>query len=203
MKKLPLLLAALLGWCAMPALLSADTQPTTTKPPSQPVTLKQTTAVPTPNPKTTTPPAAATGKPDAKPEEKELPIVGKLLDRPGGGYLNLKVDGGHWVLRFLDDKKKEIKADVPRASVRYRKGLKSSIYILSGSGGGKSLSAPQNVDTRPLNIPGLSLVLLKGEAEEGNESYVIFFKQPLAGDDAVIPADEMTPEQQKKVTKTK
>jgi len=203
MKKLSRLLFAMCGSCVVSVLLGADTLPTTTTPgtPAKLVTPSKTVAPAGQTlPKTTLPPAKPATA-DAKPAEKVEPLVGMLLDRPGGGYLNLKIDGGSFVIRFLDANKKKVDADLEHGRVSYRRHLKSSKHTLNRSADGKELRSSAPPVDRPYFIPGVSVVLFKEGWENVSESYLIFFKQPMAGDDQTISPEDMTPEQLQKLPK--
>jgi len=203
MKKLSLLLCAIVGCGSVSLLLGADKLPTTTTPaaptkltvPAKPVTPAGQTV-----PKTTTPPDKQL-KPAPKAPEKEEPLVGMLIDRPGGGYLNLKVDGGVFVIRFLDADKKRIDADMEHARVSYRRNLKSSKHTLNRSGDGKELRGSAPPVDRPYIITGVSLVLFKEGWDNVSESHMVFFKQPMPEDGQTISPEQMTPEQLQKAPK--
>jgi hypothetical protein len=183
----PLLLA--LSLCITPALPAADKK-VVLKPAPQPAA--QAAAKTDPKAKVITAAKAA-------PEE---PLVGALVERKdgSGGFLNLKVDGGNFVILFLDKDKKAIKGDLFRAIIRYRRHLKNFQFILTLAGDGKSLRSPLPVD-RPYIFPALPVVLMKEGQEGVAESYTVPFNQPMPGDGEGIPADEMTPEQVGKVQK--
>jgi len=175
MKKLSALLSLALGLCLIPAVFAADKKPTSTSP----------------------------AKPAAKAaaqEEKEEPLVGVLIERPNGGFINLKVDGGNFVMTFLDKDKKETNADVPRASARYRKNKSDHRHMLVRSADGKSLRAPTPVD-RPYRFNALLVVLSSDSEDNAAEAYTVNFKQVSPEDDASVPVDEMTPEQLQKIAK--
>jgi hypothetical protein len=196
MKKLSALLLVL-GLCLVPAVNAVDpkvapqTTPKTTSPTTTKIDPKATAKV---DPKATTIKAKV---------EEAKPIVGILIERKdsSGGFLNLKVDGGNFVITFLDKDKKEIEGDRVRAIIRFRRHLKSSQFILARSADGKSLRSSGTPVDRPYILPALPVVLFKEGQEEVAESYVVQFTQPMPGDGEGIPVDQMTPEQIQKVKK--
>lgn len=208
MKTLSALLLVALGLCILPVLNAADktATPVNAPKPAPKATAKSdpkaTKADPKTAPATATktdpkaPTATAAKDAKAKPEETK-PVVGALLERSNGGFLNLKVDGG-WTITFLDKDKKEVKADLFRAIIRYRRHLKNSQFILTLSADGKSLHSSLPVD-RPYLFASLPVLLFKEGVEDSTESYRVAFKQPMAGDGEGVPIDEMSPEDLKKI----
>jgi hypothetical protein len=193
MKKLSALLFVL-GLCLIPTVDAADPKVAPKAPP-------KTTPAAQAKPSTTTP-AKPTAK-DAKAKAaEEKPVVGALIERTdGSGFLNLRVDGGNFVITFLDKDKKAVDADRSRAIIRYRKHLKNNQFILRPDADGKSLRSTGTPVARPYVLPALPVILFKEGQEEVAESYVVQFNQPMPGDGEGIPADEMPPEQVQKATK--
>lgn len=153
---------------------------------------KKATAKPAPQPA----PAAQTKTAPATDEKKaEEPIVGVLIERKSGGFLNLRVDGGNFVLSFLDAEKKEAEPNATKATIRYRKGLTTHRFFLTPEG--KTLRSPLPV-FRPYVFFTVRVVLFDDNEETANEVYTTNFKQPMPGDGESVPADQMTPEQRRK-----
>lgn len=213
MKKLSALSLLALALCLIPAGNAADpkTAPQTAPKSSQPAATK---ATPKAAPKTATkvdpkaakvdPKAAAKADPKATKESAaaEKPIIGILITRKdGNGFLNLKVEDGHFTIAFLDKDKKEVEGDFARAIIRYRKNLTNNQYILTRAADGKSLRAGGAPVRRPYILPALPVLLFKEGKEEVAEAYTVQFNQPMAGDGELVPVDEMTPEQLKKAAK--
>ncbi|HQF40365.1 MAG TPA: hypothetical protein PK322_14710 [Opitutaceae bacterium] len=177
MKKLSALLSLALGLSLIPATFAADTKPA-------------------PGAKTA-PAAAATPATEPK---KDEPVVGILVERATGGFFNLKVEDGKFVMLFLDAEKKETEADVPSATVRYRKHKADQRFRLTRSEDGKSLRGTLPVD-RPYIFKTLRIALIDDSEETPAETYVKNFKQLAGGEPESIPVDEMTPEQLQKVAR--
>jgi len=189
MKKLSALLFVL-GLCLLPAMNAAE-----------PKVAPKTTSKTAPAAQTksgTTAPAKPTAK-EAKAKAADEEPVGALIERKDGGFLNLKVEGGNFVITFLDKDKNAVAADRSRAIIRFRKHLKNNQYILRLEADGKSLRSSGTPVARPYILPALPVILFKEGQEEVAESYVVQFTQPMPGDGDSIPADEMTPEQVQKV----
>lgn len=175
MKKLSALLLLALGLSVIPAAFSADKKPAA---PAKPAT-----------------PAAAPAPAPAKQEA----IVGILIERKAGGFLNLRVDNGNFTIAFLDQDKKPVDADLARAVLRFRRHLKNNTYILNRSGDGKTLTCAQPIN-RPYLLPALPVVLFKDAGDaDASEVYTVNFKQPMPGDGESTPLDEMTPEQREMI----
>jgi hypothetical protein len=194
MKKLPVLLLLALG--ISPALFAAD---------KKPVAPAATPAKTTPAQKTT--PAAKTAQaPAAKPAQPaanaldEKNLVGILLTRPTGGFINLKVDDGKFTMKFYDAEKKETSANVSHAAIKYRKDKATHRHSLNRSTDGKSLTALTPVD-RPYIFKTVHVALFDEDEDTAPEVYTINFKQLAAGEPDSIPVDEMTPEQLQKIAK--
>ena len=189
MKKLSALLFVL-GLCLIPAMNAADPKvaPKTT-PKTAPAAQAKSGS---------TAPAKPTAK-EAKAKTADEKPVGALIERKDGGFLNLKVEGGNFVITFLDKDKNAVDADRSRAIIRFRKHLKNNQYILRLDADGKSLRSSGTPVARPYILPALPVILFKEGQEEVAESYVVQFNQPMPGDGDSIPADEMTPEQAQKV----
>lgn len=194
MKKLSALLSLALGLCLIPALGAADKKPAsaaTAKPAA--TAAKPTAAKPTAAKTAAKDAAKAAEKPAAKAEPaKEL--VGILIERKAGGFINLKVEGGNFLMTFLDKDKIDTQADVASAAVRYRRKSSNIRHLLVRAEDAKSLRAPTPVD-RPYIFNAMHVVLFSGNEETAAETYTVNFKQIMPGDGASIPADEMTPEQ--------
>ncbi len=211
MKKLSALSLLALGLCLIPAVDAAapkatpQTAPKTSQPAAAKATAKTTTKVDPKAAAKVDPKATAKVDPKAAKDSAaaEQPIVGILIERKNGsgGFLNLKIDAGNFVITFLDKDKKEIEGDLSRAIIRFRKSLKNNQYILRRSADGKSLRATGAPVARPYILPALPVILFKEGQEEVAESYVVQFKQPMPDDGKGIPADEMTPEQLEKIAK--
>lgn len=152
---------------------------------------------------------AADTKPAAKPapaakeaaagdtlDEKNL--VGILITRKSGGFINLKIDGGKFTMDFFDADKKATSPDVAQATIRFRKGKSTHRYLLTGSG--KSLVSPLPID-RPYIFNAAHVVLFDNDEDTPAEAYTVNFKQPMPGDGEGTPVDEMTPEQLQKIKK--
>jgi hypothetical protein len=185
MKPFSALLLTMLGLCVLPAVSGAD------KPSPAPTPAKPTPA-PVPAP--------------AKAEEKQKPIIGPVLNRPGGGFLNLFVENNNFVLRFLDKDKKDADADLARGFIWFRKNLQTSRFFLLPEGEGKTLKATQYVRP-PYIFTVLHLVLFKEggtdeDEEKASEAYTINFNQITASDGATVPIDQLTPEQLQKANQS-
>lgn len=131
------------------------------------------------------PVAPAKAKPEAKKadEKKEAPkIEGIVIERPGGGLLGLKLEGGTFKLSFYDKDRKPVPVDFPRAAARWNPNYKqgSERMILNPAGDGKSLVGGRPV--RPPHTFKLYLTLLTAAGDEGaateraGESYVVDFR---------------------------
>ncbi|HLP09435.1 MAG TPA: hypothetical protein VK178_14830 [Opitutaceae bacterium] len=149
-----------------------------------------------------------TAKPAAQPAEQaaagdvldEKNLAGILITRANGGFLNLKVDGGKFVMAFYDKDKKAVAPDVTKATVRYRKFKTDQRFFLAGGADGKTLSSPLPVD-RPYVFNTVHIVLFDDNEETPAETYVKNFRQFTPGDGEGTPVDEMTPEQLEKLKK--
>ncbi len=104
------------------------------------------------------------------PEEIILP--GVVQPRPNGGFLTVEVVDGKFKLSFYDAKKKQVPADVARATARWRSNRKTSEdrSVLNPDGDGKSLVGVGFV--RPPFIFKVYLTLLNEEGT-ASESHVI------------------------------
>lgn len=147
-------------------------------------------------PKATAP--AAPAAPAAVDQLDEEHLVGLLIPRSTGGFINLKVEGGRFVMTFFDADKKAVAPNVPQATVRYRKFKADQRFLLSRSDDGKSLRSPLPVD-RPYIFNTMRIVLFDAAEDTPAETYVKNFRQPLPEDGAGIPVDEMSPEQLRKI----
>lgn len=170
MKTLPALLLLALGFA--PAAFAADTKP----------------AAPT------TP--AAKEAAAAKDTLDEKNLVGILITRKAGGFINLKVEGGKFVMDFYDANKEATSPNVTQATIRFRKSKATHRYLLTGNG--KALQSPLPVD-RPYVFNAVHVVLFDDNEDTALEAYTVQFRQPMPDDGEGIPADEMTPEQLQKV----
>lgn len=54
------------------------------------------------------------------PAESEPKLEGVVVERTGGGYMTLSMEGPRAVLRFYNEKKKPVPPDVDRAFVKFR-----------------------------------------------------------------------------------
>ncbi len=201
MKKLSALLSLALGLSLIPVVFSADKKPVPA-PAAKPTAPAAKPAVPSDKPAAQAATKGATKTP-AKPaaeEKKEEPLVGILIERNVGGFINLKVEDGKFVMLFLDAEKKETKANVLKATVRYRKNRADHRHLLTRTADEKSLRAPTPAD-RPYLYNPLYIVLFDDNEETPAEAYTKSFKQLTPQDGESVPADEMTPEQIKKVKK--
>ncbi len=187
MKKLSALLLLALGLALGTAAQAAEKK-AATKPAAKPAP----TAKAAPAAKATKPAPAAPAKDEKKAEE---PIVGMLIERKTGGFLNLKVDEGNLVLAFLDAEKKETTPNATKATIRFRKGLSTERYFLTPDG--KTLRSPLPVP-RPYVFFKVRVVLFDDDEETANEVYLVNFKQPMPGDGEGTPADQLTPQQLQK-----
>ncbi len=141
--------------------------------------------------------------PAAKPateQKKDEPLVGILVERATGGFFNLKIESGNFVMVFLDAEKKEVEPDVRSATVRYRKNKSDHRFLLTRAEGSKTLRCNLPVD-RPYIFKTLRIALIDESEETAAETYVKNFKQLAAGEPESIPVDEMTPEQLQKIAK--
>lgn len=177
MKTLPALLSLALGLSLIPATFAADMKPAPAAKPAQ----------------------SAAAKPAAEPK-KDVPVVGILAERTAGGFFNLKIEDGKFVMTFLDTEKKETEPNVTSATVRYRKHKAEQRFLLTRSADGKSLRCNLPAD-RPHIYNALRIALTDGNEETPAETYVKNFKQLAAGEPDTIPVDEMTPEQVQKIKK--
>ena len=181
MKTLPALLSLALGLSLIPATFAADKKPAPAAKPAQ----------------------SAAAKPAAKPAsepKKDESVVGVLVERSVGGFINLRIEDGKFVMAFLDAEKKEIDPNVRSATVRYRKNKSDHRFLLTGSEGGKTLRCSLPVD-RPYIFNALRIALIDDSEETAAETYVKNFKQLAAGEPDTLPVDEMTPEQVQKIKK--
>lgn len=178
MKTLSALLSLALGLSLIPATFAADKKPAPAAKPAQ----------------------VAAAKPTAAEQKKDEPIVGILVERSVGGFINLKIEDGKFVMAFLDAEKKEIEPNVRSATVRYRKNKSDHRFLLTGAEGSKTLRCNLPVD-RPYIFNGLRIALIDDSEESAAETYVKNFKQLAPGEPDSIPVDEMTPEQLQKIAK--
>jgi hypothetical protein len=157
----------------------------------------------TPRPEATQPGLKASPKPTAKPtstagmlDEKE--IVGNLITRAGpkSGYINIKIEDGRFTMYFYDSDKLATAPDVNAASVTFQPGKAIERRYLTSDG--TKLQSPVAVKP-PYHFRGTRVALLPDAEGSEVEAYVIFFNQTVPGEGQGIPADEMTPEQAKKV----
>ncbi|MFT3829441.1 MAG: hypothetical protein QM691_07000 [Opitutaceae bacterium] len=155
------------------------------------------TAAPKPATAPATPPAA---QPAAAETLDEKNLAGILIARTNGGFINLKVDGGKFVMAFYDKDKKAVAPDVTQATVRYRKFKADQRFLLSGGADGKTLASPLPVD-RPYVFNTVRIVLFDKNEDTPAETYVKNFRQFTPGDGEGTPVDEMTPEQVQKLKK--
>lgn len=179
MKTLSALLSLALGLSLIPATFAADKKPAPAAKPAQSAAAK---------------PAPAANALD----EKNL--VGILLTRPTGGFINLKVDDGKFTMKFYDAEKKETPANVTHAAIKYRKGKATHRHSLNRSTDGNSLAALTPVD-RPYIFKTVHVALFDEDEDTAPEVYTVNFKQLAAGEPDSIPVDEMTPEQLQKIAK--
>ena len=116
----------------------------------------------------------------AEVQVKEEPkIEGVTIPRERGGYLGLKIENGTFNLKFYDDKKGAVVADVTRATARWDPLRKAGNErtVLNPSPDGMALIGGKPV--RPPYIFKVFLTLLQGEGDDARavESHVVDFKQ--------------------------
>lgn len=108
-------------------------------------------------------------------EAAEPALPGAVVERSGGGFLSLTVEGGKFKLSFYDAKKKPAAPDAVRATTRWdpvnKAGQERSILNLSEDG----QALVGNVFVRPPHIFRVYLSLL-GEDGQSLESHVINFR---------------------------
>jgi len=113
-------------------------------------------------------PAAAVAPASA--EEPAVELDGVVLPRASGGFLQIKMEGVHIVLRAYDEKKKPVAVDVDRATVRLQFVSRSpEQYTLVPSEDGLALTVG-----RPIRQPHVFrayISLFKGESAEAVETY--------------------------------
>lgn len=144
--------------------------------------------------------AADAKTPPANEAEAEKAPVGAVIERKAGGFINLCVEGGNFVIKFLDADKKETDANVTQAVVAFRKGKSNERFFMKSAGDGKSLRSPLPVP-RPYIFNTVRVVLFNDDENTANEVYVVNFRQPMPGDGEGVPVDEMTPDQLGKIAK--
>jgi hypothetical protein len=149
-----LLMAASIGM-----VVPVIAQTTSKKAPSKPEAGK-------PKPAPTPAPAA---------EEADTPLPGSVVVRPGGGFLSLSLQDGHFKLSFYDAKKNPVPADAVRATTRWDPKNKSGDLrsVLNPSPDGSSLVG--NVFVRPPLVFKVYLTLL-GADDSVIESHAIDFR---------------------------
>lgn len=120
-------------------------------------------------------PAAAIAPASA---ETEAPATNELggvvVARASGGFLQLKMEGVHIILRAFDAEKKPVKVDVDRATVRLQFASRSpEQFTLVPSEDGMSLTVGRPV--RQPHVFRAYVALLRGESAEAVESYQIAY----------------------------
>jgi hypothetical protein len=122
---------------------------------------------------------AAAAAPAAAAEE-EPKLEGVVVERTSGGFLTLTMDGKKLVLRFFDEKKKPIAADVNGGFVRFQFGNRSPErrpLNLAADG----LSMTHGEPLRPPHVFKAFITLRHGEAsgegedDAGAEKYIVDF----------------------------
>jgi hypothetical protein len=97
-------------------------------------------------------------------------LEGVVLPRAAGGFLQLKMEGVHIVLRTYDAEKKPVKVDVDRATVRLQFASRSpEQYVLVPSADGMSLTVGRPV--RQPHVFRAYISFYRGESDEAVESY--------------------------------
>ena len=179
MKTLSALLSLALGLSLIPATFAADKKPAPAAKPAQSAAAK---------------PAPAANALD------ENNLVGLLITRSTGGFINLKVEDGHFTMKFYDAEKKETSANVSHAAIKYRKGKSTHRHSLNRSPDEKMLISLTPVD-RPYIFKTVHVALFDEDEDNAPEVYTVNFKQLAAGEPDSVPVDEMTPEQLQKIKK--
>jgi hypothetical protein len=127
-------------------------------------------------------------RPPEKDAEPEPQINGIAVPREKGGFIGISVENSNFKVRFYDDKKKPIAADVARASLRWtstkRKG--DEYMVLTPSEDGKSLTSDRVVPA-PYSFR-LFLRLLQADESLTPEVYTVVMspevlevREPAAG----------------------
>ena len=111
---------------------------------------------------------------EAAPADAAVELDGVVVERPSGGFIQLKVEGVRLVLRTYDEKKKPVAVDVDRATVRLQFASRSpEQFTLVPSEDGLSLTVG-----KPLRQPHVfraHIVLLRGSGEEAVETYQLAY----------------------------
>ena len=160
-----------------PPATTVPPQPTPTAPATtKPVTVKpaasKTTAV---KPVTTKPAPAGSAAASAAAKKKnaaEIELPGIVQPRANGGFLTVEVEGGKYKISFFDKDKKEMPADIARATARWdtNKKIHQDRTVLNLSEDGKTLRGIEFVS--PPYTFKLFLTLLDSEGK-AVENYVI------------------------------
>lgn len=103
----------------------------------------------------------------------EAELDGVVMPRTSGGFVQLKMEGVNIVLRTFDEKKKPVKVDVDRATVRLKFASRSEQehYVLIPSADGMSLTVGRPV--RPPHVFRANILFFRGEGSEPVESFQV------------------------------
>lgn len=108
------------------------------------------------------------------PEEIVAQLDGKVLPRPGGGWIQLNMEGVSLVVRFYDEKARPVPPDVDRGVARFVfRDRKEERRVLVTITGGDELSHGRPI--RPPHIFKLFLSFYRGDSSDAVESYTADF----------------------------
>ena len=124
-------------------------------------------------------PVVARAADPAVAEEKPEPVIpGITIERKSGdGLLGIEILSGNFKLSFYDKGKQPVRADFPRALLRWDVTYKNvqERVILTPGGDGTFLTSPRAIRP-PYNFQLFITLIGEGEGQE-SETYVIRFRQ--------------------------
>ncbi|MGH8020796.1 MAG: hypothetical protein ACREIA_21415 [Opitutaceae bacterium] len=120
-------------------------------------------------------PAAQPPEPAPAPEEIIAQLDGYVEPRPGGGWIQVKMDGVSLAVAFYNEKAEPVAPDVDRALARFIfPGREQQRRVLIPFDGGKVLKHGQPL--RPPHVFKILLSFFRGESSEAVESYTIDYR---------------------------